>query len=96
VNVRTSLVAVRYAMATGFADFATTYTWRTWLLGWCSRVLCQVAFFALVGRMLGGAWQSRPGRCSCSRRGPARRVRHDHARLVQRRSLTVRTIDGCP
>jgi ABC-2 type transport system permease protein len=55
MSVRTSLVAVRYAAATGFADLATTYTWRTWLLGWCSRVLCQVAFFALLGRMLGGA-----------------------------------------
>jgi ABC-2 type transport system permease protein len=50
---------LRYAAASGFADFATIYTWRTWTLGWLSRVLCQVAFFALIGRLLGSPEQGR-------------------------------------
>jgi ABC-2 type transport system permease protein len=29
------------------------YTWRTWLFGWLARILCQVAFFSLIGRMIG-------------------------------------------
>jgi ABC-2 type transport system permease protein len=28
------------------------FTWRSWTIGWLSRVLCQVAFFALIGRLL--------------------------------------------
>lgn len=50
---RNTLTVLRYAAITGFADFATTYTWRTWIAGWLSRVLAQVAFFALIGRLLG-------------------------------------------
>jgi ABC-2 type transport system permease protein len=46
------LSAFRYALATGIADYSTMYTWRTWTAGWLSRVLCQVAFFALIGRLL--------------------------------------------
>lgn len=51
-QVRTTLTVLRYAVASGLADFATTYTIKTWTLGWLSRVLCQVAFFALIGRLL--------------------------------------------
>jgi ABC-2 type transport system permease protein len=46
------LTAFRYAVATGVADYSTMYSWRTWTAGWLSRVLCQVAFFALIGRLL--------------------------------------------
>jgi ABC-2 type transport system permease protein len=46
------LQVLRYAIVSGFADYAAIFTWRTWLLGWLSRVLCQVAFFALIGRLL--------------------------------------------
>lgn len=46
------LQVLRYAVASGFADYAAIFTWRTWVLGWLSRVLCQVAFFALIGRLL--------------------------------------------
>jgi ABC-2 type transport system permease protein len=46
------LTAFRYAVTTGLADYAVMYTWRTWTAAWLSRVLCQVAFFALIGRLL--------------------------------------------
>jgi ABC-2 type transport system permease protein len=52
VGVRARLTALRYASAAGWADYATMYTWRTWIAGWLTRVLCQVAFFALIGRLL--------------------------------------------
>lgn len=50
---------LRHAAASGFADFAAIYTWRTWTVGWLSRVLWQVAFYALVGRLLGSPVQGR-------------------------------------
>jgi ABC-2 type transport system permease protein len=50
VNV---LRVLRYAALSGYQDYATIYTWKTWLAGWYVRVLFQVAFFALVGRLLG-------------------------------------------
>lgn len=34
------------------AEFGAMYTWRTWLFGWLLRVLAQVGFFALIGRLL--------------------------------------------
>jgi ABC-2 type transport system permease protein len=50
VNV---LRVLRYAALSGYHDYATIYTWKTWVAGWYVRVLAQVAFFALVGRLLG-------------------------------------------
>jgi ABC-2 type transport system permease protein len=50
VNV---LRVLRYAALSGYHDYATIYTWKTWIAGWYVRVLAQVAFFALVGRLLG-------------------------------------------
>lgn len=44
-----------HSVASGFADFTTIYTWRTWTFGWLVRVLAQVVFFALVGVLLGDA-----------------------------------------
>src|SRR5207247_451394 len=45
---------VRGAIVSGFADYRAIYTWRSWLFGWLARVLSQVAFFALIGRLVGG------------------------------------------
>lgn len=42
---------IRHALIAGFADFRNLYSVRTWTLGWMSRVLCQVAFFGLIGRL---------------------------------------------
>jgi ABC-2 type transport system permease protein len=42
-----------YAALSGLQDYAATFTVRTWLLGWFLRVLAQVVFFALIGRLVG-------------------------------------------
>ncbi|GAA1329880.1 ABC transporter permease [Saccharothrix algeriensis] len=41
------------AVASARADLKAIYTWRTWSFAWLSRILCQVAFFAVIGRLLG-------------------------------------------
>jgi ABC-2 type transport system permease protein len=46
------LTAFGYAVRCGIADFAYIYSLRTWCIAWLSRVVCQVAFFALIGRLL--------------------------------------------
>jgi ABC-2 type transport system permease protein len=43
---------LRVAFLGGLADMRAIYDWRTWVLGWLARVLCQVAFFALIARLL--------------------------------------------
>jgi ABC-2 type transport system permease protein len=43
---------VRAATATARADLAVIYTWQTWLFGWVVRILAQVVFFALIGRLV--------------------------------------------
>lgn len=47
-----ALAVLRRATVTGFADYAVTYTPLTWTIGWLGRVLFQVTFFALIGRLL--------------------------------------------
>ncbi|WP_128378868.1 ABC transporter permease [Streptomyces cavernae] len=49
-----ALEVLRRAGAVALADLAVTYTWRTWLFGRVPRKLSQVAFFALIGRVVGG------------------------------------------
>ncbi|MDP8911622.1 MAG: hypothetical protein M3M94_06120, partial [Actinomycetota bacterium] len=44
---------VRRAARVGVADYYGAMTWKTWLGGWFARMLAQVAFFALIGRLLG-------------------------------------------
>ncbi|MCT9932197.1 ABC transporter permease [Planotetraspora sp. A-T 1434] len=43
-----------YAVALGFAELRALFTPGEWLTGWLLRVLCQVIFFGLVGRSVGG------------------------------------------
>lgn len=50
-----TLRIARYAFLSGARDYAAIYTWKSWLGGWLLRVLCQVAFFALIGRLLLGS-----------------------------------------
>ena len=52
--VRT-LRTMRHSAASGFADFARMFTWRTWTTAWLGRVVTQVMFFALIGLLLGDA-----------------------------------------
>lgn len=48
----TTLRIMRYAILSGAQDYASIYTWKTWLAGWYVRVLAQVTFFAMIGRLL--------------------------------------------
>jgi ABC-2 type transport system permease protein len=45
--------AFRHAVILGFADLRASYTWRTWTLGWLLRLLAQVTFFSVIGRLVG-------------------------------------------
>ena len=53
----TSLRIFRYAFASGLRDYGEMFTWKSWLLGWYLRILAQVTFFALIGRLLGSEAQ---------------------------------------
>lgn len=50
---------LRQAGVSAFAELAVLYTWRTWTFTWLARLLIQVSFFGLIGRMLGGDEQIR-------------------------------------
>ncbi|WP_035803605.1 ABC transporter permease [Kitasatospora mediocidica] len=54
-----SLRVVGYSARNAAADFAATYTWRSWTFGWVGRMLSQVVFFTLAGRVLGAPDQAR-------------------------------------
>ncbi len=51
------LRVVGHAVYVGWKDARVIYTWRTWLTGWLLRVVAQVAFFALIGRLLASTEQ---------------------------------------
>ncbi|WP_371500536.1 ABC transporter permease [Kitasatospora sp. NBC_00374] len=50
---------VRYAAVAAAAEYRHTHNWRTWTFGWLGRMLSQVTFFALIGRLLGSEEQVR-------------------------------------
>jgi ABC-2 type transport system permease protein len=50
--VLNTLRVMRYAFLSGTRDYGSIYTPTTWLFGWFLRVLAQVTFFALIGRLL--------------------------------------------
>lgn len=41
-----------YAVLSGAHDYFAIYTLKSWVFGWLIRVLSQVTFFALIGRLL--------------------------------------------
>src|SRR5919204_6348295 len=47
-----TLRIMRYAFVCGAQDYASIYTWKSWLAGWYVRVFSQVVFFALIGKLL--------------------------------------------
>lgn len=53
--IRDNLRILRWSATSALADLRTIYTWKTWTFGWLVRILAQVAFFALIGRLLGSA-----------------------------------------
>ncbi len=56
-GLRHTLHVLALAARNGFLDYSVTFTWKTWLSGWYLRVLAQVVFFALMGRLLGSTEQ---------------------------------------
>jgi len=48
-----------HAARTGYEDYFVEIGVRVWLLGWFLRVVVQVVFFALIGRLLGSEEQVR-------------------------------------
>ena len=48
----TTLEILRHAAIGGFQDLRTMYSWRTWTAGWLSRVVAQVLFYSLMGRLV--------------------------------------------
>ncbi len=46
---------LRYSALGGLQDFAASYTWKTWTMGWLLRVIVQVIFFTLIGELVGSA-----------------------------------------
>ncbi len=42
------------ASRVGFEDIRASYTWKSWLFGWITRVTAQVLFFAAMGLLVGG------------------------------------------
>lgn len=47
------------SMKAGSRDFALMYTPATWTFGWMTRVLAQVAFYSMMGALLGDSERTR-------------------------------------
>jgi ABC-2 type transport system permease protein len=41
-----------YAVLSGAHDYWSIFTLKSWLFGWCLRMISQVSFFALIGKLL--------------------------------------------
>jgi ABC-2 type transport system permease protein len=41
-----------YAIVSGANDYWAIFTLKSWIFGWCVRMLSQVSFFALIGKLL--------------------------------------------
>lgn len=52
-TTREARSVLRYAFLCGWRDYQAIFTVKTWLAGWFVRVVAQVSFFALIGRLLG-------------------------------------------
>ncbi|UXY33134.1 ABC transporter permease [Streptomyces sp. HUAS TT20] len=46
---------IGYSAANAYADLRAIYTWKTWTVGWLGRMLAQVTFFSMLGRLVGGS-----------------------------------------
>ncbi|MFJ6076511.1 ABC transporter permease [Streptomyces sp. NPDC093065] len=53
-----NLLIIRRAFWLGARDYTSIFTWKTWLTNWFVRVVAQVSFFALLGRLIGGPGQT--------------------------------------
>jgi ABC-2 type transport system permease protein len=48
-----------YAIVSGAHDYWAIYTLKSWVFGWCVRMISQVSFFALIGKLLRSDAQTR-------------------------------------
>ncbi|MCU1640732.1 MAG: hypothetical protein JWN03_1007 [Nocardia sp.] len=46
---------IAYGVISSYQDYRAMFTWRSWAGGWLLRLICQVLFFATLGRLLGSA-----------------------------------------
>lgn len=53
-RVMRDLNTVRHGATIALTDFRWFYSWRTWTGGWLVRMVCQVAFYSLIGVTVGG------------------------------------------
>lgn len=44
---------LRFSVLVGWRDFQLTWSWQSWLFGWCSRVATASIAWVLVGRAMG-------------------------------------------
>ncbi|MFI6447999.1 hypothetical protein [Kitasatospora sp. NPDC050543] len=42
-----------YGLLSSYQDYRAQHTWWSWLFGWLVRLVCQVLFFSMVGRLVG-------------------------------------------
>ena len=48
-----TFLILRHAAIAGFEDLRSLYSWKTWTTGWLLRMVCQVVFYSLLGRLIG-------------------------------------------
>lgn len=51
--MRDQFRVLRHSTIQSWSEFTAFYTWKTWTFTWLARLLIQVCFFALIGRMIG-------------------------------------------
>ncbi|RDI23106.1 ABC transporter permease [Lentzea flaviverrucosa] len=51
------LRVLRHSTLASWKIFTAFYTWKTWTFTWVSRLLIQVCFYAVIGRLLGSQEQ---------------------------------------
>lgn len=54
-NLKNAASVVHHGAVIAIADFASVYSWKTWLGGWLIRMVSQVAFYSLIAGMVGDA-----------------------------------------
>ncbi|MEU8587419.1 ABC transporter permease [Streptomyces sp. NPDC048664] len=52
-RLRAAARQVAYGALASYQDYRAMFTLRTWLFGWTVRLICQVLFFAGLGRLVG-------------------------------------------
>ncbi|MFG2636846.1 hypothetical protein ACGFX8_23750 [Streptomyces sp. NPDC048362] len=54
-RLRVAARQTAYGALASYQDYRAMFTLRTWLFGWTVRLICQVVFFAGLGRLVGSS-----------------------------------------